>query len=364
MEKIFAKDEINKGRQFELDVSRGLAVLFMVAVHVLMAFSNERVALSTFGSVIDFLGSPPAAPVFMFILGAGLVYSRHSSGKTLFKRGIIILATGYLLNFLRGGLPTLLSLALTGEAKLLESFYQEMVCIDILQFAAMAFLFFAFIKGFKINSKGLILIGIICAILNMFLTDLKVDIPFLSPLTDLIWGSSDNSYFPFLSWITYPIAGYLFGRLLKRCKNKDRFYQRIIIGSTLLLLVFSLIFIVILKVDVGFDSDMKYFHQGIPSNLIIISFTLSWISLIYFISKHLKGVVKSVLVRWSRNVLPIYIIHWIIIGWLSMAVPKTGYLPTTVIMVILMALSDLLGAVYTKRKTLVRQSPISVVEEK
>jgi uncharacterized membrane protein len=39
MKSILAKEPMNSGRQIELDVARGLAIFFMVLVHVQILFS-------------------------------------------------------------------------------------------------------------------------------------------------------------------------------------------------------------------------------------------------------------------------------------------------------------------------------------
>jgi len=38
IDNFFDKQRVNTGRQNELDIARGLAVLFMIAVHVLRSF--------------------------------------------------------------------------------------------------------------------------------------------------------------------------------------------------------------------------------------------------------------------------------------------------------------------------------------
>jgi len=357
MKTIFDKNNINTGRQFELDAARGLAVLFMVAVHVLSSYSSEEVSMSLFGFIIDFLGSPPAAPVFMFILGAGLVYSRKSNAASLFKRGIFILALGYILNLLRGGLPVLVDSVLSGEMELLDTLYAEMVSVDILQFAGLVFLFFSFIKKFKISNLGLLLMGIFFTLLNLSLVDIKIDQPILSAVSGLIWGSGESSFFPFLSWIMYPTTGYLFACLLAKCRDKETFYRVLLPVSGLLLAAFSLVFMVIMKIDVGFNDGDQYFHQTIPANLIMISFALCWISLIYFVSKPLNGFVKSTIARWNRNVLSLYLIHWVIIGWTSLFIVDGGYLLTIILMVGLMVVSDLLASTYFKLRKRMELSP-------
>ena len=59
MEGVFAKEPINSGRQVELDVTRGLAVFFMVLVHVQILFALESVQDSGLGLVVDFFGGIP-----------------------------------------------------------------------------------------------------------------------------------------------------------------------------------------------------------------------------------------------------------------------------------------------------------------
>ena len=51
-------------RLMAIDLARGLAVFFMIAVHTLEVFASQEVKNSVFGQIIEFLGGPPAAPVF------------------------------------------------------------------------------------------------------------------------------------------------------------------------------------------------------------------------------------------------------------------------------------------------------------
>ncbi len=49
---IFDKQVVNPGRQIELAAARGLAVLFMIAVHVLRSFSNE-IVINSLGKIVS-----------------------------------------------------------------------------------------------------------------------------------------------------------------------------------------------------------------------------------------------------------------------------------------------------------------------
>src|SRR5688572_6388070 len=102
-------DAVTGGRQTErvraLDLARGLAIVFMIGVHVLWHWGAPDTWTSPIGQVISFLGGPTAAPVFMFLMGASLAFSSRTSFRSLAVRGLWLLWLGYLLNFLRGVIP-------------------------------------------------------------------------------------------------------------------------------------------------------------------------------------------------------------------------------------------------------------------
>ena len=60
---VFSKDEVNTGRQVELDIAKGFAILFMIWVHTAETFSTGTGL--DYKIVENFLGGPFAAPVFM-----------------------------------------------------------------------------------------------------------------------------------------------------------------------------------------------------------------------------------------------------------------------------------------------------------
>ena len=61
---------VMKKRIAEYDILKGLSVIFMIAVHVFIVNAENEVYKSLFGQVIGLLGGVPAAPVFMFCMGA------------------------------------------------------------------------------------------------------------------------------------------------------------------------------------------------------------------------------------------------------------------------------------------------------
>lgn len=103
---------INPGRQAELDIAKVFAILFMVLIHVYETMATCGTAKywgTTAHDVIAFMGGPLAAPMFMFAMGVGMVYTRHGNPKEFASRGIGLLLTGYALNFFRYTLWLLLA---------------------------------------------------------------------------------------------------------------------------------------------------------------------------------------------------------------------------------------------------------------
>jgi len=143
-------------RLLSIDLARGLAVFFMIAVHTLEVFASPEVKNSLFGQIIEFLGGPPAAPVFMTLMGFSFLYSRRSDLKPKLWRGFKIFLSGYILNVLRGVIPFKLSYYF--EMDVLNNFplyklneYTLLAIVDILQFAGIAIMIMAIIQGLKIN---------------------------------------------------------------------------------------------------------------------------------------------------------------------------------------------------------------------
>jgi uncharacterized membrane protein len=352
--RILTAEPVNAGRQPELDMARGLAVLFMIAVHTLMVFANDQVRDSWFGQIVDFLGSPPAAPVFMFLLGTGLVFSRRSDPRSLFRRGLLLLGLGYVLTALRLVLPLYVALALGHDPGFPIKPSALWFMQDILHFAGLALMFFGGLKSLVPHPSPALLIGIGVGLglTNSLLLNLPGAHPDPAVLTGLLWGSSQMSFFPFLSWIIYPLAGYVFGLYLLRASDKRLFYSVLFFGSTGLFIPLYALFTDLFHVTIAMDGDPYYHHNALVGILFLL-FVLSWISLLYFTTQWFRWpeVVQGAISRWSCNVTAIYFIHWILIGWLMVVtgLNRFGFLLSIMTFAMVAVASDAIAWWYANR---------------
>jgi hypothetical protein len=345
----------NTKRQVEVDITRGLAVFFMILVHITSDLSNETTSKTILGKVIDFFGTIPAAPVFMFLMGIGFVYSRNQKPSTLFKRGVTIFLGGYILNFSRGFLPFFIggnmSLYTINSAEV--PWYYYLVQGDIFHFAGIAMMFTAILKKYRISECYYPMIAFIISILTPFVSKPDTGISLLDTLLSTVFGKDGYVFHPFFSWMVYPLMGSFFGWILIRIENKNIFYIKAVILSILFSIPAAIFLVINPNYDLGIVTGdvLHYFHHSIISNILFISFIIIWLAIWYKVSVILPDVVKNRLIFWSKAVTIIYIIHWIIIGWSEfLFVEELNLAGTIAAIIIIVFFTDRLADVYYKIK--------------
>lgn len=354
MENILSRQKVNCGRQLELDIARALAVVFMVLVHVYELFIGHPLPDTVSTRIITFLGSPPAAPVFMLLLGVGIAYSKRTSAAYLFKRGIITLIMAYTLGLLRDALPAFIKYLVQGDTETLELGLLNSVGVDILQFAGLTFLFFSLVIKLKLKIWQIFLCVLVFSTLGVVIGETSTGIFGLDVLAGLFWGSWDYSWFPFFSWIFFPAAGFVFGTILMYCNDKTKMYRIILITSALLLIPLTILSRKY-KIEFGAFGEyyhQQYYHQDLLGNIVIAVFVFFWISLLYFAVFPLKNRSFNTLKRWSKNVTEIYFIHWLILGILDYLVIDSplSVWTTIVLAAAILIVSDFIAYQYIKFK--------------
>lgn len=110
MKTLFGNELCNTGRQIEFDIAKAVCILGMVFVHcfesLIAPATEEGLAYYVMTVVLDALFG---AATFMLAMGLGISYSWKNDDSyplTTIKRGIKIFICGYILGFIRDGLPS------------------------------------------------------------------------------------------------------------------------------------------------------------------------------------------------------------------------------------------------------------------
>jgi len=350
IKKCFSLEETNRGRQPELDLAKGLAILFMVWTHVFEELSpqSEGVLVTL---VRNILGGPFAAPIFMICVGIGICYSRKNTPLDLLKRGVSMLGIGLLLNVFRYVVPDLIQFAILNDPGYLDATF-SLFSVDILQFVGLAFIFLAGVKKLQLKHSTLMLIGMAASALGMMLRWVSTGDYISDQFIGFIWGTRTETYFPFLNWIIFPIAGLIFGSFLKCCRDKKTFYKRAtpICGGLMLIYLF-------LTIQFGFmfSSGGSYYFLGLLDSVFFIILAIAVFGVCYAVLQLFPKVSFQPLFRWSNHTNSIYCIHWTLIGMLGIVFNLLGktknmqFWQVTLLTAIILLLSDYLSAWYLNR---------------
>ncbi len=310
----------NERRLFEVDSVKFFAIIFMVCVHVYEQFGNwdfyGDIPGNMYRNTLEFLGGPLAAPVFMFCMGIGMIYTRRSASSDFVKRGIKLLIMGYTLNFVRQTLPMLIAMLIGIDTG--YSLIGGLLNVDILPFAGMVFITVGILKKFSVSVPGICCIAIMIQTVGIWGTKLRIASVGLQTLLGLLLPSGQHVAFPLTLWLVYPAFGMLFGEYLKKIEDKDRLYCRMMIGA----IVFLTAYTVALRY-VGYDIrmfyalyDLTYYHQTILSTLWIMPLIILELGACYFLKRRLEETRGGSFIRYcSINLTPIYIIQWILIAY-------------------------------------------------
>jgi len=319
---LSGKREEMKGRQLEFDLAKTLAVFFMVLIHTADNMSTVTANVTPVSILLDFLGGPLAAPVFMFAMGVGMVYTRHDQPEDFMKRGLHLLLTGYILNFFRETILILAAHILNIDTVYDKSLIDTIGTVDILQFAGMAFLIMALLKKWNVDSCGIALAALFMQTIGNLTTGMFTGIPkIFQYILGLLFYTNEYISFPILLWFIYPAAGYCFGTYLKNVKDKAAFYMHVSVTSLVLFLAVSCTAETVLPYFMGQD----YYVQNLFSTVWILSIVMMFLSLCYFITKRMNRTWIDRIITISKNTNRIYIIQWLLITYLIAVRQLLGY---------------------------------------
>lgn len=313
-----------------LDLARGLAVFFMILVHVLENYGRDEVYNTITGRIVEFLGGAPAAPVFMFLMGLFLVHPPDKGFKINVIRGLKIMALGYLLSFLRYTFPEALGITHYGGGFDLFSFVWE---VDILQFAGIAMILLAFIRHFLPWPRTWFLLAVLIAVSSPLLWGISSGVSVADWFLDLLWGSYEEVWFPIFPWLSFPLLGMAFRHFIDLEDGRIKADRRILALGSAALIVGSMI----CYMDPGYHIG-DYYRSG-PGGIVWMSgFVVVWIFLCELaVRKIPDNRVFRLLYDWSKHVTVVYFVQWMIIGWGVAIFPYMEQSITTTVLLMVIA---------------------------
>ena len=319
---IISKEEVNKGRQYELDIAKAFLIFSLAIVHLFCECSDPETMYNGLPYFFDsVIGGPWGAPVFIFCMGVGLAYSRHDQPKQLIMRGLGLGLTGLILNTCRFLIPSLVGYAITGNKEMYITplpyrFFEG----DILQFACFAMILMGICKNFKMKPFAIWILGLILNILSCFISNTDYGNPVLNVCIGYITGAEDAgknvlTNFPLIVWFFVYASGFLFAYVIKRIKNKKAFYGIILpICVIPVAIVFPYEYYNRIEM-MGGPGDNVFYHAKTYDVILCLLAIMSMIAVSYFISLILPEKIMKVICGISKNITIVYFIQWILVWW-------------------------------------------------
>ena len=310
---------MNKERLIIPDLLKGFAVIFMIQVHILELFSTQDIYESIFGKISLFLGSVPAAPVFMLVMGY-LIALRKKEKKQLIFRGIRLFIAGILLNILLN-----LNLAFHVFYRGWDAFiniYHYLFGVDILHLAGLSLILMGLLQS-VLGERPLpwIILALLIPAIGFMIEPLESQSDILNYVFAFIHGKQEWSYFPLVPWFAYPMAGFAFRLIEKRHGEKwQEINIKFFLGAGLFI---SLLIITPWALQIAVNLS-EYYHHGIRFYLWAVGLSALWAIIVSLIPKLKINKKLQGFIAWlGVNVTLVYVIQWIIIGNIATVIFKT-----------------------------------------
>lgn len=314
MKELFSNQSVNGGRQVELDLAKYLSLFFMILVHCFMVsslFANDF-SIPVRRGIGQLAGGPFSAPVFMFAMGVGMVYSGNHFPAYLIRRGIKLMLLGLVVNIGEFFLPHFLADNLLGKGDLFPIAGGLLLfCVDILAFAGLALILTGLLKKLNLSSGQVAAMAFVLSAIGSLVRfhDFGNDVINLTA-GYLIGSAGGFTAFPLFNWFLFPAVGMLCGEYYIRCNDKKKLLCLWPLG----LAVSTAYFVISWFIPGGFLSEIHhYYFLTTIDALFCLMCIYGIIGLCYSVSLFLSDPARRFISRVSKNLNAIYVIQWFLI---------------------------------------------------
>ena len=306
----------------EFELLKAIAIIGLPAVHVMeeaMEGGYASPGLMGFGEAI--IGLCAFGPsVFMMCMGFGIGGGR-TSPDGIRRNGIQFLLIGGLLNIFRWLIPGILQM-LVIHTPLIEDIN---FCLqsDIYYFVGLYFILYSYLKQWKFQTAGVLMLSVLMLTANTLLTPLThahITHPIAASLLGNIVYVNETSCFPLLSWAIFPSIGVLLGEILKKAdeEKRENIMRRTMDFSAVLFGTFA-VFLWDYHIDLpkALISPANEYITDLPNVILLVSLALLLISLTYYLCKVIgASPFMAFMLRISAFIIPFYLLQWILIAWI------------------------------------------------
>jgi uncharacterized membrane protein len=333
---------MEKSRSRTADFLKGVALIAMVQLVLVKHFAQDAILHGLLGKISLFIGGPPAAPMFLTIMGYYIAHQRHTFRHDV-KRGAQLILLGILLNIFRNA--DLLFQHFNGGGQV--DIWHIIFGTDILILAGISLMAMAVVikvlRGHVLAYIGLIIVFLL---LQYVIPPVESRLP-NAIIIPFFYGKYANAQFPFIPWFAYVLAGYTF-YLLKQFFLSDWFKHnkkiKIILGSSsFVLLVVTLPF--------GYSVSVNhtlFYHHGILFFLFCINYLFWWLlsakAIVERVNNRFTGYFEFI----GRNVTAFYVIFMVLAGNLHPFLQQQDYLMLAVDFVVLTAITSIFTYVWQR----------------
>lgn len=311
---MLVKRSIDKNRNRTADLLKGIAVILMIQVHLLELFASPEIYASWIGKISLFLGGPPAAPVFMVVMGYYLAGSKRALRSSTL-RGVKLIFLGFALNILMN-VNLFLKIA---DGTYQTSPWPYVFGVDILFLAGLSIIILAILKHlFQYNLIAYL------ALLVIIFTLQAIDFePAQKQILIYLYAYVNGkgtwwSYFPLIPWLAYPLSGFIFKILQEKYeKNREKLQRYLLLPTGILTFVF-------INYGIDVSSELpEYYHHNFVFFLFTCCFLVFYTIIMDIISNQ-EETNPGKWVAWlGINVTSAYVIQWLFIGNIATEVYKT-----------------------------------------
>ncbi len=314
-----ADEPVNCGRQLDVDIAKAEMVLMLPFIHCIIECTTDEGLNSGIPYLFDtIIGGPFSAPMYLFAMGIGLVYSRKVKFEQQIKRGLTLIGIFYLSNTCRFLIPYLIGYKISGDREhFIDPLLYRWLGNDVLLFAGLAIIAIAIFRRFDLKSSTMIAISAVSALACSVIGEIDTGSAMGNTFLGYFIGTDDAtgyviSDFPFFNWLVMPVCGFAFGKVLIRVKNKPAFYRII---STPALIAAAIYFPIGIHFGWGMFGEGQncYYHMMIWDICVCLCLNIGMLGIWHQLSKVLGTRAKSFLSEVSTGITSIYCIHWVFV---------------------------------------------------